>query len=513
MALILPLGLAVSGPASSAAEPPAADTPTPGDAPGDGRWEPQEPLAEVGTLSPRQRELAALDFPGAGAPAPAGEFTLTAGSDLSGRIADLTAALPRQGVQNLLAQANRPLGEDGACADPFGSGDPTSPTDPTPKPPLDPDTVRCFDEGDSLGQEWIPQGLTGVSDAQQDEAWGTATGTLLTGWYDNDNPGRDAAGNCSASTSGLCFEKGVRVTFADPAAGTYRHVLLVWPYYAGDGRITYQPIHSAGGQTGIHAGGMVWYGNYLYVADTYNGIRVFDMRYLFDLNPDQDAATDDRTPDGLSSDVQDGRRVGRQGGVWYGHGYRYVMPQVATWRYTATQYNDGTGCVDVGAPKASYLSLDRSGVDHLVVGEYCSTTAAQPSTGRVGAWPIAELERRSGTVPATAGSPYFLPVHQAQGVARYEGRYYVNQSHRYSNGSLWRATVTGGRLALEGGEIRTAVGPEDFYLEHGATTGNPPRLWSVSEHRADTDDPSCRNSTPCGRVLYAHRLDAIRGQP
>ncbi|TDC62523.1 hypothetical protein E1283_33945, partial [Streptomyces hainanensis] len=135
MALILPLGLAVSGPASSAAAAtPAAGTPVPGAAPGDEEWEPQEPLAEVGTLSPRQRELAALDFPGAGAPAPAGEFTLTAGSDLSGRIADLTAALPRQGVQNLLAQANRTLGDGGACADPFGGGDPTSPTDPTPKP-------------------------------------------------------------------------------------------------------------------------------------------------------------------------------------------------------------------------------------------------------------------------------------------------------------------------------------------------------------------------------------------
>ncbi|MGW0958255.1 hypothetical protein ACWD4K_04235 [Streptomyces gelaticus] len=68
-------------------------------------------------------------------------------------------------------------------------------------------------------------------------------------------------------------------------------------------------------QNGIHAGGMVWYGNYLYVADTANGMRVFDLRKIMDLNPDNNADVDDPTPDDLVSNVVDKRRIGRQNNV------------------------------------------------------------------------------------------------------------------------------------------------------------------------------------------------------
>ncbi|MDT0345262.1 hypothetical protein [Streptomyces litchfieldiae] len=486
---------------------PAHGAPSPGPPPGSGS---QEPLAERGT-----RDAAPLAFPGPGRPAPVGEFALRAGSDLSGRIADLDAALPKQGVQNLLAQANRTLGTGSACADPFGAGDPVSGTDPTLKPPLAPVELYCFESDDSLSQEWIPQAVTGVWDAQADETWGESARPVLTGWYDSTNPGRDDG--CTAAESDACNEKGVRVSFVDPATRTYRHVLLVWPYYNSYGNISFDAVHASENprQNGIHAGGMVWYGNYLYVADTFNGIRVFDMRYIMDLNPDQDAARDDPTPDGLTSNVRDNRKVGRQSGVWYSYGYRYVMPQVASWTFSSTQYNSGSSssCADTGAPRASYLSLDRSGTDQLLLGEYCQPSAAQPSTGRVGAYPVAALAATTGTVAAASGSTYFLPTHQVQGVARYNGDWFINQSHRYSNGSLWRARVTSGQLALNGGEIRTAVGPEDLGYEHGTGTGRAPRLWSVSEHRANITDPSCTGNTPCGRVLYAHLASDVLAEP
>ncbi|MFI7272959.1 hypothetical protein [Streptomyces sp. NPDC049879] len=508
-------GAADTGPPGAGppgAAPSGAEDGDPGPPTGSG---PQEPLAERGTLSPGQRAAAAQAFPGPGAPAPAGDYALAAGSDLSGRVAALDAALPKQGVQDLLAQANRTLETGGSCPDPFGRGDPVSGTNPALKPPVATVERYCFEQDDSVTTEWIPQAVTGVSDAQEDEAWGAATRTVLTGWYDNSNPGRE--NGCTSGENDACNEKGVRVTFIDPAARAYRHVLLVWPYYNSYDNISFDAVHASESpmQNGIHAGGMVWYGNYLYVADTFNGIRVFDMRYIMDLNPDQDASVDDRTPDGLRSNVRDNRQVGRQNSVWYSYGYRYVMPQVATWQLSSTQYNSGSSsaCADTGAPRISYLSLDRTGTDQLVAGEYCAPTSGLPSLGRTGSWPVAELERRSG--PVAANTSYFLPVHQVQGVARQDGTWYFNQSHRYSNGSVWRARITGGRLTRTGGELRTAVGPEDLYAEHGRATGRAPRLWSVSEHAENTADTSCAASgnTPCGRVLYAHSLSTLQAAP
>jgi hypothetical protein len=469
---------------------------------------PQEPVAERGTLTERERRLAALAFPGAGEPASAAEYALTAGSDLSGRVADLAASLPAQGVEDLLAQGNRDLETGGACPDPFGAGD-------GGVPPLEPDAAYCFQQDDSLTTEWIPQAVSGVSDAEEDESWGEGAGVrpVLASWYDAQNPGREDG--CTSAETDACNEKGVRVSFIDTETLTYRHVLLVWPYYNSYDHISFDAVHAAESpmQNGIHAGGMAWYGNYLFVADTFDGIRVFDMRQILDLNPDQDSATHDPTPDGLTSNVTDVRKVGRQSNVWYSFGYRYVMPQVATWTFSATQYNTETAatCYDVGALKASYLSVDRSGEeDQLVVGEYCQPSASFPSTGRLGSWPLPDLDptAATGTVAATPGTTYFLPAAQIQGAARYDGAYYFNQSHRYSNGSLWRGTVTDGSLTLLGDELRTAVGPEDLYYERGTPSGLQPRLWSVSEHRENIDDPSCAttNSTPCGRLLYAHAV-------
>jgi hypothetical protein len=470
---------------------------------------PQEPMAERGTLAEGQAVQA---YPGAGEPAPAEEYGLTAGSDLSGMIDELAASLPAQDVEDLLDQGNRVLSTGETCPDPFGVGD-------GGLPPLAPSDAYCFQDDDSLTTEWIPQAVSGVSDAEEDEVWGENSRPVLTSWYDSQNPGREDG--CTSSESDACNEKGVRISFIDPETLTYRHVLLVWPYDNSADHISFDAVH-AGEETlqeGIHAGGMAWYGNYLFVADTLDGIRVFDMRHILDLDPDQDPGTNDPTPDGLTSDVSDGYQIGRHSNVWYSYGYRYVMPQVATWTFSSTQYNteDSYTCADVGAPKASYLSVDRSGAeDQIVVGEYCTPEGDLPSVGRIGAWPAAELAGASGTtVAADPASTYFLPTSQIQGTARYDGSYYFNQSHAYSNGSLWRGAITDGTLTLTGEELRTAVGPEDLHYERGTATGLPARLWSVSEHRENIDSASCAttDNTPCGRLLYAHTVSDIDAQP
>lgn len=430
-----------------------------------------------------------------GDPATASAFNLKSGPDLSGHVADLKDALPVQGVQNLLDQANRVARTGTSCTtDPFGTGDDGTVLAPAQK--------FCWDPGDSATAEWIPQGITGVSDAQADELWGSRK-PLVTAWYDK-------AGS-----------RGVRLSFLDPVTEVpgdpegrrYRHVLLVEPYYNSYDHISYKAVD-------VHAGGIAWYKYYLYVT---NGLRVFDMRSVLDLNPDQNASVDDTTLDGLKSNVRDAAKIGRQDNVYYSHTYRYVMPQVASYKFVSAQGNSSAPtCVATGAPKASYISIDRSNTaaPALIMGEYCDVDATHPEKGRVGALPVDDatglLKAVNGVVGATAA--YYLPRDLTQGAARYNGMYYFNRSWTNHSGSLRRATVSGGRLVDHGANITNAVGPEDLSFEHAqsilpAGTGTQ-YLWSQTEHRADPTDPGCTDAgSPCGRVVYAHRVSDILSRP
>ncbi|MFI9063790.1 hypothetical protein ACIGQE_18165 [Streptomyces sp. NPDC053429] len=431
-----------------------------------------------------------------GDPATASSFNLKSGPDLSGQVADLKAALPTQGVQDLLDQGNRVARTGASCTtDPFGAGDDGKVLAPARK--------LCWDPGDSATDEWIPQGMTGVSDAQSDELWGSRK-PLVTAWYDK-------AGG-----------KGVRLSFLDPETAIpgdpdgrrYRHALLVEPYYNSYGHVSYKAVD-------VHAGGIAWYKNYLYVADTLNGLRVFDMRSILDLNPDQNASVDDTTLDGLKSNVRDDTQIGRQNNVYYGYTYRYVMPQVASYKFVSAQGNSSAGtCAATGAPKASYISVDRSNTaaPALVMGEYCDSDDAHPEKGRIGTLPVDDgtglLRSTNGTVTAT--SAFYLPRDLTQGAARYDGMYYFNRSWTTHSGSLRRATVSGGRLVDYGANITDAVGPEDLSFEHGQSVpgGGTQYLWSLTEHRADTTDPTCTDpGSPCGRVIYAHRVTDILARP
>ncbi|CAL9324419.1 hypothetical protein [Streptomyces sp. SudanB182_2057] len=458
-----------------------------------------------------------------------GDFRLARGSDLTALVNRLEAALPEQGLTELLEQANRSADRDGDCGATGIYGPDLLVTDRV-----------CWENDDATSTEWVPQAITGVSDAQEDEDWGTSNAEpVAVGWYDARNPGRSdqvsGRDNClEASASDACNEKGVRVTFFNQATKKYRHVLLVWPYVNSKEHISFDALHAREGkcagtvttsckaQNGIHAGGMVWYGNYLYVADTANGLRVFDLRRIMDLNPDGDAATDDPTPDGLVSDVQDKKRVGRQSNVWYGYGYRYVMPQVATLTFTTARNTGDTSknqCYTTGRPKASYVSLDRTGTDHLVLGEYCNLNGGGTSPGRVGTYPMtaltAAVEGAPGTV-ADADLAYGLPTggsfggeplwHKIQGALRYEGKWYFHRSNAYDNGRLLQATprTVDGTVRLAGTEkaLQSSFGPEDLYLAHGRGDGKAPRLWSLSEHA-----PSACG--PCEREVYSYDMDEV----
>ncbi|MEV6104007.1 hypothetical protein AB0M28_04710 [Streptomyces sp. NPDC051940] len=496
----------------------------------------QDPQATEGTPSPYSTR--AWTSPG-GAAAP-GDFTLSPGAlndTTTARVARLDAVLPKSGVQNLLTDANRTITTGTACTrNPFVGA---------PAPAL----KYCLQNDDSVSREWVPQGMTGVSDARDEEDWGTARDIQLVASYDNWDPGRSddplpGVGDCTSAeleANDACNQKGVRVTFvqkrANPTTGAtevkYRHVLLAWTYENSADHVSFDGVHASENpqQNGVHAGGIVWYGNYLYVADTRNGLRVFDMRYIMDLDPDNDPSTHDAMgadTDGVqtTADVQDKTKVGRHDNVWYSFGYRYVMPQVAAWKFKATQSNP-TGsyaCVSTGAPKASYISLDRSTVpDRLVMGEYCRPESGYPSTGRIASYPIASLEGRTSDVAAEGWANYLpLPgdsTHAAggaQGALAYNGKLYVNASTgKDEPARLYRLTWSSGQLVTAGGYVLTATGAEDLYYERGAD-----RLWSVSEHSQEVDQQEAAEAgtTPqcdsrCQRVLFAHDLSWVDSQP
>jgi hypothetical protein len=242
----------------------------------------------------------------------------------------------------------------------------------------------------------------------------------------------------------------------DPSTNKYRHVLLVYPTVREDGEPGYEIVGRPDG--GIHAGGILWYGNYLYVVDTRRGIRVFDMRYIFDLQRSSDDA----------------------------FGYRYVMPQVDAWVNAAGPDNDdeGNSCSGSGAPKFSSIALDRSATpDALITGEYCGSG----DVGRVAHWPLdgetGRLlpDRGDGLVHASAA--YRLARNQIQGAVSYDGTWYLSRSTGRDDDGNWRpgeliVARPDAQRTLQATETRKAgVGPEDLSFWPARN-----ELWTVTEH-------------------------------
>ncbi|MER7012392.1 hypothetical protein ABT324_13315 [Saccharopolyspora sp. NPDC000359] len=388
------------------------------------------------------------------------------GTELKDRVAKLDTELTKAGVGKIMADANR----KGTIGKPY-----TPCNSAASQPQLSTvDRSICFTSGDNSTGLWTPQGVTTVADAQDDQHWGEKNQPVLISWYDSS--AKDGVDDEEDE-----YEKGVRVTFLDPATGVYRHVLLVYPTINSYGNPSYMSLRykQTGDGKSLHAGGMVWYGNFLYVADTDRGFRVFDMRHIYDLGAAENGTTEDPS------------EIGRRSGTYYGHGYRYVMPQVASWTVTSAKGDECTP-QDV-APSFSYASLDRSGTDHIIAGEYCDgTDEAVTSNGRVAAWAIADSldgDKEQITDPDyrwQADAAHKLPITNVQGATRFNDRWYLSQSLGGStNGALVQTTKTDFSDEELTAETRqpAAIGPED--LSHwqtgqgGTTLG---AMWTVAEH-------------------------------
>ncbi|MEJ7707805.1 MAG: hypothetical protein WKF82_11395 [Nocardioidaceae bacterium] len=275
----------------------------------------------------------------------------------------------------------------------------------------------AWNAGDNKNREWWPQGITTSADADGVDEFERRP-VLMVAWYAKTTKGHTRGARLSV------------VDLADPATPAYRHVLLVAPQRNLDtGAVTMGPVP-------VHAGGIVWYGRSLLIADTHGGVRVFDVDDVLQVS---------------------------------GHGhdrYRFVLPQ-----RTAYEAVNEKGFEPF---KFSFVSLDRTAEHHqLIAGEY-GKGGVPTRLVRFG------LDPRSRQIAVEDGfaAPLELvsdALEHMQGATVVYGTYYVSTSRgALRRGSLW---VRRPGEAFEEFRGALAVGPEDL-------TYWPQRdqLWSCSEY-------------------------------
>jgi hypothetical protein len=287
-----------------------------------------------------------------------------------------------------------------------------------------------FDKADNEDCKSYPQGITTSRDAVGTANDGTYDGhqLVLVSWYTNDA--------CGGS------QERSRITLVDWDAtypNKYRKILLVEP--TGTASVpNFKDIP-------IHAGGVSWYGDYLYVADTGRGMRVFDMRKIL------------KTNTGGTAD-----QIGRQSsGVYYAHNYAYVLPQIGTITASTTS---GT------ALRWSTISLDRVSRS-IVVAEYtCQSgcTGYPNRAPRAIRYPFA-AGATTFAASTTATQALQLPWYQLNGVASHNGRWWFYSSGQHQ---LYYWTPTAGPATYS----FVSAGESISYWEDDT---NPDLLWTLQE--------------------------------
>jgi hypothetical protein len=329
-------------------------------------------------------------------------------SDYNPVIADLDALLSKASVATVVDSANR----EGASCTPHSNAV----------------AAFCWQRGDESTTEWYPQGITTSADASPDGKYQGKT-VVLTSWY--------------YSGSG---DKGARVSFVDyanPSAPPYRHVLLVEPYKDAAGNPNFRAVP-------VHAGGIFWYGHYLYVADTWGGFRVFDTRHIWKVS------------------TGDKRKIGRQSdGSYHAHDYAYALPQALT--FAASTIG--------GYPDLRYsaVSLDRtSSPQSVIVPEY----NANGTGTRVVRYPIDEstlLLKPSDDGYVHSTEAYRVDIPSMQGATAIARKFYVSSSRgKNTQGSVYTFTKTSGPKEHPRALPR---GPEDL-----SYWPSKDQLWTLAEH-------------------------------
>lgn len=327
------------------------------------------------------------------------EYALTVTDRRDALVDDLTARLPRVGVAGVeLDRTARATPVPGEAA---GDG-------------------LTWDQHDAQDPVWWPQGVAAAGER------------LLVSWY--------------AKRRWGVFSLGSRLSVVDPGAGRYAHVLLVSPRRR-LGRLSMGAVR-------VHAGGIAVLGEFVYVADTRAGVRVFRLADV--------ARVPRRRLDALLPWPGAGSRtLGRRPtGGFTAYGFRHVLPQLLRLR------------AEPGL-RWSFLSFGQvEGRLSLVVGEYgrkgtsprLARYPLDPATGL----PKLDADGRCLPLEVHTGQP-----HRMQGVAVDGSTWWVSASSGQGNAGDLHVGAPG-RFRRHRGVL--PPGPEDLEWWRPGE-----RLWCVSE--------------------------------
>ncbi len=270
-------------------------------------------------------------------------------------------------------------------------------------------------------KRWFPQGITTSADAYgADPSGGMFEGrnVVMTSWY-----GHGVLGWLLGSRISV-------IDWTDDEPPRYRHVLLVEPRRVLGIFHRLRPVR-------VHAGGIVWYGDHLFVAGSSSGVRVFRLDDI----------------------VRVRNRVRTKG-------YCYALPQFS---YFAAEQD----AEETRAMTYSFMSLDRAGdEDHLVAGEY----GRKGGSHRLIRYAIdrdTELLRTDDRGWAVPTDLHDRQIARMQGAVIARGTWAVTSSNGEDNpGDLWVGMP--GEFVRHRGVLPT--GPEDItYLPQRH------QLWSLTE--------------------------------
>ncbi|MEV7388346.1 MULTISPECIES: hypothetical protein [unclassified Streptomyces] len=345
------------------------------------------------------------------------------------------------GVTDVLASADHSLRKAAECDSDDQDSLPVTPAA---------GEAYCWDPTDTLTDDWRPASVTTSSEADDDGLWG-ANRVVLAGWTHSTSTG-------PAASRGLA--RVAVINGNGSAHPSYAWVLLTVP--SADGT-TYRGLTS-------QISGMVWYEDKLLVTTTLGSA---DALYVYDLNRIQRTSVMTQA-------------IGRVPGGWSADGFRYVMPAVGSYRFTAGACSRG------GAPCPSALSVDRgTAPDSLVLGEW--TPADSDQHARLWRYVFDESPKRAGLLAtdtfgrADAVEAYRTGASEIRGVLSYrppgatDSEWYVGHlpGAMDGHGSLWRQDMKGARAADCGSDAShrcwaAATGS----LSYASDTGE---VWSVTD--------------------------------
>ncbi|MGW2488960.1 hypothetical protein ACWCV9_17350 [Streptomyces sp. NPDC001606] len=344
------------------------------------------------------------------------------------------------GVDAVLRSADRRMRESADCSAADRASLPVAPAA---------DHAYCWDPADTGSTAWRPASVTTSGDADDDGVWGTHR-VVLSGW---------TRGAADGPAAGQGLARVAFVNADDPARLAYRWVLLVVPV---DGGRDYRGLAS-----GIS--GMVWYQGKLLVTTTAGSA---DALYVYDV-------------DRIERTTVAGSAIGRVPGGWSAAGYRYVMPAVGSYRFSAGR------CTSSGAPCPGALAVDRGTVpDSLVAAE-----RTDPGDGHSRLWRYAfsTAPGRGGLLATdTRGRVESVEAYRTRatgirGVLSYRqagaevSSWYVGHlpDYRDGHGGLWRQDVGGAKAARCGADAShrcwaASAGSLSYWQETG-------EVWSLSD--------------------------------